>query len=67
MLQLMQEEVPIDEAQLSPELVDFVRRCMHRDPWQRPSAEELQRHPFIRKVVVMPPAVLGGMPAERLL
>ncbi|GAB4819369.1 hypothetical protein N2152v2_006415 [Parachlorella kessleri] len=49
MIQLMQEEVPIDEAQLSPELVDFVRRSMHRDPWQRPSAEGLQRHPFIRK------------------
>jgi serine/threonine protein kinase len=49
-MQLMEEEVPLDESQLSPELADFVRRCMHKDPWQRPSAEQLMRHPFIRKV-----------------
>lgn len=59
-VQLMEEEVPMDEEQLSPELCDFVRRCMAKDPWKRPSCEQLLQHPFITKVC--PGAWLGPLP-----
>ena len=51
MIQLMDDECPLPpEGELSPELRDFVAQCMHKDPWQRPSAEQLMEHPFIAQV-----------------
>ncbi|PRW57164.1 mitogen-activated kinase kinase 3 [Chlorella sorokiniana] len=50
MIQLMEEECPLppeEEGQLSPELRDFVAQCMRRDPWARPTAEQLLQHPFV--------------------
>jgi mitogen-activated protein kinase kinase 3 len=50
MIQLMEDECPVPEGLCSPDLCDFVRRCMAKDPWKRPTAEELVRHPFVTKV-----------------
>lgn len=48
MIQLMEEECPLPpEGQCSPELRDFVSQCMRKDPWQRPTAEQLLQHPFV--------------------
>lgn len=48
MIQLMEEDCPLPPAgQCSPELRDFVAQCMRKDPWQRPTAEQLMQHPFI--------------------
>jgi serine/threonine-protein kinase OSR1/STK39 len=33
----------------SSQLRDFVKQCLHRDPGQRPTAEQLLKHSFIKK------------------
>lgn len=38
-------ELPADR--FSPDLCDLVARCLEKDPKQRPTAEQLLRHPFI--------------------
>lgn len=44
----MEEECPLPpEGECSPELRDFVAQCMRKDPWQRPTAEQLLQHPFV--------------------
>lgn len=51
MFQVLNEDVPIPTGpELSDEFKDFVRVCMQKDPYQRPSAEQLLTHPFILKV-----------------
>jgi serine/threonine protein kinase len=48
MIQLMEDDPPLPpEGVVSKAFRDFVRRCMAKDPLQRPTAEELLRHPFI--------------------
>ncbi|GMH43689.1 hypothetical protein BSKO_11611 [Bryopsis sp. KO-2023] len=50
MIQVLEEPVPLpSEDAYSPELCDFVGRCMKKDPLERPTAEELLKHPFIQK------------------
>ena len=39
-----------EEGVLSPELQDFILRCMHKDPFRRPTAEGLLSHDYILKV-----------------
>ncbi|TMW56684.1 hypothetical protein Poli38472_006694 [Pythium oligandrum] len=40
-------EPPVLDGQFSPELVDFVARCLKKAPHDRPTATELLQHPFI--------------------
>ena len=39
---------PVLEGNFSPEFKDFVSQCLIREPEQRPSAEMLLSHPFIK-------------------
>lgn len=44
----MEEDCPLPpKGTCSPELCDFVAQCMRKDPWQRPTAEQLLSHPFV--------------------
>ncbi|GLE05256.1 hypothetical protein PINS_up014256 [Pythium insidiosum] len=38
---------PVLEGAFSPELVDFVAKCLQKSPHDRPTAEELLQHPFV--------------------
>lgn len=40
-----------DPSQLSPAGIDFVRRCLEINPEERPSAEELLEHEWLRSLV----------------
>ncbi|KAJ0404553.1 hypothetical protein ATCC90586_003085 [Pythium insidiosum] len=40
-------EPPVLEGAFSPELVDFVAKCLQKSPHDRPTAEELLQHPFV--------------------
>ena len=42
-------EPRLNTEQFSPELCDFVKSCLNKDPNTRLSAESLQNHPFILK------------------
>lgn len=47
---ILAENPPVlSEEHFSPELVDFVTRCMQKDPGQRISHSELLMHPFLQK------------------
>jgi len=38
-----------DHGKWSNEFKDFVRRCLDKEPETRPEAQELLKHPFLRK------------------
>ncbi|KAL2634923.1 hypothetical protein R1flu_006402 [Riccia fluitans] len=42
------KELPSIPDTLSPEGKDFVRQCLQRNPAERPTAQELLEHPFVR-------------------
>ena len=42
-----------EEAKYSKEFVDFLAKCLQKNPDQRPSAAELLEHPFIKKAKPM--------------
>lgn len=49
-------ELPPGDERFSPELRDFVRLCLLKDPTERPSAETLLFHPFLQRY-----AAAGGV------
>ena len=49
-------ELPPGDERFSPELRDFVRLCLLKDPAERPSAETLLFHPFLQRY-----AAAGGV------
>lgn len=49
--QVMKAEVPkLPAGEFSKEFESFVSMCLHKEPEQRATAEQLLTHPFIRKV-----------------
>jgi serine/threonine protein kinase len=40
---------PLKDPKWSPELRDFLNRCLVKDPTQRATAVELLQHPFLKK------------------
>lgn len=51
--QVLSEESPIPkDMHFSDEFRDFIRLCMHKDPFKRPPAEQLLMHPFVSMVRV---------------
>jgi mitogen-activated protein kinase kinase kinase len=49
---MAQQHPPLPEpGQLSPEGIDFIKRCLVIDPYDRPSAEELRDDPWIQKLI----------------
>ena len=51
--------IPLIPSNLSPAGQDFCRKCLIRNPDERPSAEELLKHPFIATVDPMAPGEVG--------
>mmetsp|Transcript_9782 Transcript_9782/g.24382 ORF Transcript_9782/g.24382 Transcript_9782/m.24382 type:complete len:480 (-) Transcript_9782:340-1779(-) len=59
MIQVLNEDLPIPKGpQFSDEFKDFVRQCMQKNPFERPSAEQLLNHPFVSKYANDPTADL---------
>ena len=52
------EAPPVRDYHLAPDLQDFIERCFARDPNDRPRAEALLEHPFLRPAA--PPRADGG-------
>lgn len=51
--QVLNEDLPIPAGQeYSDDFRDFVTQCMQKNPFQRPSAEQLLSHPWVTKVSV---------------
>ena len=49
---MAQQHPPLpDETQLSAQGIDFIRRCLTIDPFERPTAVELRAHPWICSLV----------------
>uniref|UniRef100_A0A0D9W845 mitogen-activated protein kinase kinase kinase n=1 Tax=Leersia perrieri TaxID=77586 RepID=A0A0D9W845_9ORYZ len=59
------KELPPIPDHLSEQGKDFIRKCLQRDPSQRPTAMELLQHPFIQKAVSLEKSVLPD-PLEHL-
>ncbi|KAA0153879.1 hypothetical protein FNF29_02869 [Cafeteria roenbergensis] len=53
MLMILRREPPAlaDPSLWSPELSDFLQRCLQKKPGDRPTARELLEHPFVKEAV----------------
>ncbi|GJP40203.1 hypothetical protein CLOM_g24480 [Closterium sp. NIES-68] len=49
-------ELPRIPQNVSPSCNNFIHKCLHRDPQQRPTAAELLTHPFLRVQEAIPKA-----------
>ena len=50
----------VDEDQRSPEFLDFLNLCLRMNPYERPNAETLLKHPFLKSacdVMYIPPLI----------
>lgn len=47
--ELIKEYIPAESKDWSPELLDFLAQCLHRNPKERPSATDLLSHPWIKQ------------------
>ncbi|KAG8065711.1 hypothetical protein GUJ93_ZPchr0004g39069 [Zizania palustris] len=59
------KELPPLPDHLSEQGKDFIRKCLQRDPSQRPTAVELLQHPFMQKAVSLEKSGLSD-PLEHL-
>jgi len=53
------KELPTIPDHLSSEGKDFVRKCLQRNPHNRPSASELLDHPFVKYAAPLERPILG--------
>ncbi|ESW24217.1 hypothetical protein PHAVU_004G112000 [Phaseolus vulgaris] len=53
------KELPTIPDHLSSEGKDFVRKCLQRNPHNRPSASELLDHPFVKHAAPLERPILG--------
>ncbi|WOL07396.1 hypothetical protein Cni_G16137 [Canna indica] len=58
------KELPKIPDHLSDEGKDFIRRCLQRDPSNRPTAVELLQHPFVKNAASMEKSVIGSEASE---
>merc|ERR1712176_502113 len=53
-----------DPDNWSPEMLDFIRCCLHKDPAQRYDSALLSNHPFVKKEVIALRNKWGGYNAD---
>lgn len=53
------KDLPAIPDHLSEDGKDFIRSCLQRDPFNRPTSIELLQHPFVRKVVPMEKSIIN--------
>ncbi|KAH7663037.1 Mitogen-activated protein kinase kinase kinase protein [Dioscorea alata] len=53
------KDLPAIPDHLSEDGQDFIRSCLQRDPFNRPTSNELLQHPFVRNVVPMEKSILN--------
>ncbi|KAF5830666.1 kinase-like domain-containing protein [Dunaliella salina] len=56
MIQVLNDDLPLPEGpNVSPQFKDFLAQCLRKNPYERPTAEQLLQHPFITKHASAPP------------
>lgn len=49
MFRIVEDDMPPIPPECSPEMEDFLQQCFKKDPRQRPDAETLFEHPWLKK------------------
>lgn len=60
------KELPAIPEHLSDDGKDFVRRCLQRNPSDRPSAAELLGHPFVKNAAILERHMSFYVPSEAM-
>lgn len=58
------KELPAIPEHLSDDGKDFVRRCLQRNPSDRPSAAQLLEHPFVKNATPLERRMPCSVPVE---
>jgi serine/threonine protein kinase len=58
------KELPLIPDHLSDDGKDFVRKCLQRNPDNRPTAYKLLEHPFVKYVTPVERPILGPEPSD---
>ncbi|KAF6157728.1 hypothetical protein GIB67_037301 [Kingdonia uniflora] len=58
------KENPAIPDHLSDDGKDFVRKCLQRNPYHRPTASQLLEHPFVKNAAPLERPILGPEPSE---
>lgn len=60
------KELPTIPDHLSNEGKDFVRKCLQRNPHDRPSAQQLLEHPFVKCAAPLERPILGAEASDQV-